>query len=75
MAFLNETGVQNLWTKIKNTFVSKTRTINGKELSDDISLTADDVNAFPSDRIIIHNSASDLPEVVNGAILIAYDDK
>lgn len=46
--YLNDTGLTYLWGKIKSLFVPQTRTINGKALSADISLTASDVGAITS---------------------------
>lgn len=50
--FLDLSGLGYTIEKIKtwatNSFVSKTRTVNGKALSTDITLTAADVNAIPT---------------------------
>lgn len=43
--YLDNTGLSYLWGKIKALFVPQTRTVNGKALSSDITLTAEDVGA------------------------------
>lgn len=43
--YLDNTGLSYLWGKIKSLFVPQTRTVNGKALSSDITLTAEDVGA------------------------------
>lgn len=52
MSFLNQTGVKHLTEKIKEwaagKFVDKTRKVNGKALSADITLSATDVGAIPT---------------------------
>lgn len=50
--YLNDTGLSYLWEKIKSLFVPQTRTINGKELSSDVTLSAEDVDALPSGTVI-----------------------
>ena len=41
--YLDNSGLNYLWSKIKSLFVPQTRTINGKSLNNDISLNADDI--------------------------------
>lgn len=43
--FLDSEGLLYFWQKIKNTFVPSTRTVNGKALSADVTLSASDVGA------------------------------
>lgn len=54
MSFLNSTGVKHLTEKIKEwaagKFVDKTRKVNGKALSADITLSATDVGAIPTSQ-------------------------
>lgn len=62
-SFLDEHGLNTLWAKIKDTFslaghshsnyVPTSRTVNGKALSSNISLTASDVGAASSSAIKI----------------------
>lgn len=47
--YLNLDGLQTLWTKLKNTFVPTTRTINGKDLSGNVSLTGMDIPIVPGE--------------------------
>ena len=49
----------NVWSTETTTFVKTTRTINGKALSNDITLSASDVNALPS-TTAIPSKVSDL---------------
>lgn len=46
--YLDSTGLTYLWGKIKSLFVPQTRTVNGKSLNADITLTASDVSALPA---------------------------
>lgn len=48
MKYLDSAGLSYLWSKIKAKFVPQTRTINGKALSANISLSASDVGASSS---------------------------
>lgn len=48
MQVLDLTGLTYLVTGIRDRFVLITRTVNGKALSSDIELTAEDVNAAPA---------------------------
>lgn len=64
MSFLDETGLERLWTYIiakLNGLVQSNRTINGKSLETDITLTASDVNADPtgtaSEAVDEHNTS------------------
>lgn len=47
-SFLDNIGLRRLVEKIKSNYVPISRTINGKPLSSNISLTADDISATPS---------------------------
>lgn len=47
--FLDDTGLTHLWSKIKALFVPQTRTVNGKPLDSDITLTAADIGALSAD--------------------------
>lgn len=63
MGFLDTSGVQYLWTKLKTFLdgkVSNTRTINGKALNANITLTADDVNAVSSSLVGVANGIATL---------------
>lgn len=71
--YLDKDGLLYFWQKIKNTFVPSTRTVNGKALSANISLSASDVSALPSSTSIPtktsdltndsgYITASDVPE-------------
>lgn len=50
--YLDYEGLLYFWQKIKNTFVPSTRTVNGKALSSNITLSASDVSALPSSTTI-----------------------
>lgn len=50
--YLDSNGLLYFWQKIKNAFVPTTRTVNGKALSANISLSASDVSALPSSTTI-----------------------
>lgn len=50
--YLDYDGLLYFWQKIKTVFVPNTRTVNGKALSTDITLTASDVSALPSSTTI-----------------------
>lgn len=55
--FLDEHGLNTLWTKLKGTFVSFSRTINGKALSNDVTLNYSDVGAQAA-MLTVDGSAS-----------------
>lgn len=64
--FLDLTGLTRYTTKIKewanNTFVPKTRKINGKALSADVTLSATDVGAIPTAQKGTANGVAELDE-------------
>ena len=53
-------------TTIQNNYVPKTRTVNGKALSSNITLSATDVNAIPSSQKGVANGVAELDE--NGLV-------
>lgn len=95
MAYLDEAGLQTLWTKIKNTFalighshsdyVPTSRTVNGKALSSDVTLTASDLNAMGGSNCIGKSGSGSgpvdqnytynfyLPSCPVGGIIIIYN--
>lgn len=58
--YLDNTGLSYLWGKIKSLFVPQTRTVNGKALSSNITLTAEDVGA-PIELIENNDSTNKKP--------------
>lgn len=50
--YLDSNGLSHLWLLLKQKFVPQTRTVNSKALSSDITLTASDVGALPSNTTI-----------------------
>ena len=50
--YIGSEGAYYTKSEADNTFVAKTTTINNKPLSNNITLTANDVNALPADTII-----------------------
>ena len=55
MAFLDETGLAYLWQQILarlNKYVPTSRTVNGKALSSNVTLSASDVNASSKSTIV-----------------------
>lgn len=79
MYYLDKQRLVELWRKIWDYFVPKTRNINGHTLDEDISLSYQDVNAIAMDTVTVDISSAkwsnntvtvDVPEVGNGDTVI-----
>ena len=78
--FLDQAGLQHLWEKLKEKlggYVPTSRKVNGKALSEDINLSADDVSAIPASQKGSANGVAELDESgkVPSAQLPSYVDE
>lgn len=70
MAFLDEIGLEELWSQIVarlNNYVPITRKINNKELNNDITLSASDVGAANASDLSSHTSNTSNPHNVTAS--------